>query len=127
MLELALRYLKQDKESGNSNEEPSFDFEQDQSYINASFMSDYHIDLEKSDMHWWTYCDLLNGLTEDCVLNRVRYIREFDINEIKDHKERSKMLKAKESVSLKRKEHIITESEKKAHNKFMQMAKLTCN
>lgn len=124
---MALRYLKQDKESPVSNEEPSFDYEQDQSYINASFMSDYHIDLENTDMHFYTYCDLLNGLTEDCVLNRVRYIREFDINEIKDHKERAKMLKAKESVALKKKGKVITESEKKAHDKFMQMAKLTCN
>ena len=76
------------------------DYLQDRDYINASFMSDYGIDLEEKEMHWWTYFNLLNGLTENCVLNRVRGIRDFDIDDIKDSKEKAKMIEQQSSVAL---------------------------
>ena len=124
LLELGLKYLSRGQEVQTNKEEPNMDYEQDESFINASFMSDYHINLETEEMHWWTYCDLLNGLTENCVLNRVRYLRDYDINEIKDTKERDKMKKAKESVVLKKKDKPLTEEEQTAHNKFMELAKI---
>ena len=36
-----------------------------------------------------------------CVLNRVRNLRTFDLSQIKDNKERERLAKAKEMVSLK--------------------------
>lgn len=123
LLELALKYLLRGEEKQQSNnEEPNMDFIQDESFINASFRSDYKIDLDKEEMHWWSFCDLLNGLTEDCVLNRVRYIRDYDIGEIKDHKERQKWLKSKESVALKKKTPTLTEEQQNIINKYKKQA-----
>ena len=79
------------------------DFFQDEKYIVASFMSDYKLDLSKENLHWWEYVNLIQGLTENTILSRVRYIRNYDLNEIKNDKDRQKMINAKESVALEEK------------------------
>lgn len=101
---LATLYLQ----CGKTNEEQSsgthdMDFEQDETYIEASFMSDYHIDLSKEEMHWWRFCTLISGLTDNCILNQIRGIRNFDMNDLPDNKSKQKMRKAKEQVALKNK------------------------
>lgn len=85
------------------SKEKDLDFFQDEKYITASFMSDYKLDLSKEDIHWWQYINLIQGLTENAILSRVRYIRNYDLSEIKDNKERQKMIDAKNSVALKEK------------------------
>lgn len=107
---LLLKYLRCGKELNNepNTEEPSMDFKQDIGYIKASFMSDYKIDLDKEEMHWWQFFDLLTGLTENSVLNRVRSIREEPLLN-KKGKEREKWEKLKRQVELK---HDKTEKEK---------------
>lgn len=76
------------------------DFTHDMAYISASFMSDYKIDLNASKMHWWQFCELIQGLTEQCALSRIREIRNYDLSEIKDSKTRIKMARAQEAVAL---------------------------
>lgn len=78
------------------------DFIQDRRYIFSSFMSDYHIDLSKTKMHFWQFIYLLQGLTETSSLNRIREIRNFDLNTIKDSKQRAKIIEAKKQVELKK-------------------------
>lgn len=125
LLELALKYLSRGEEQqGGNDTEPNMDFNEDMSYIYASFMSEYQIDLEKTHLHLWTFFDLLNGLSEDCVLNRIRYIRDFDVNEIENPKERKRILELKESVSLTKEEKKLTDKEKDTVNKFMKLAQL---
>ena len=51
-------------------------------------------------MHWWQFFDLLQGLTENSVLNRVRAIREESLSD-KKGKERQKWEEAKKQVALK--------------------------
>lgn len=63
-------------------------------------MSDYKLDLNTIKMHWWQFCELIQGLTEQCVLSRVREIRNYNLNEIKDTAARIKMARAQESVAL---------------------------
>ena len=99
---VALKYLNMNKENNNDNEEANMSFEQDWGYIQASFFSDYNIDLSNTKMHWWQFYDLMCGLTEKCVLNRVRFVRDFDISQIKDSKEKEKWIKQKEMLTLKR-------------------------
>ena len=78
-----------------------FDLVYDNDYIVASFESDYHINLEiESNMHWWRFCQLLNGLTETSIFNRVREIRNYDLSEISDPKFKRKMEDAKKAVAL---------------------------
>ena len=122
LLELAIKYLSCGKEvSGSSNEEPDMDFIEDMDYIEASFMSDYNIDLSKEEMHWWKFYKLINGLSNSemgncCVLNRVRNLRNFDTKDIKDQKEKEKIEKAKKQVALKKnkKEKNLTKEQEKS-------------
>ena len=129
LLELAQKYLLCGKEMDNDSiEKPDMDFVEDMDYIEASFMSDYHIDLPNETMHWWKFNNLMNGLSNSemgncCVLNRIRNLRTFDVSEIKDKKERDKILKAKKQVELKkyknRNKKKATEKEKQSAMNFL--------
>ena len=108
LLELARMYLLCGKEyDTEANEKPDMDFIEDYSYISTSFMSDYHMDLDNMEMHWWKFMDLMNGLSNSelgncCVLNRIRNLRNFDLKDIKDVKEKEKIRKAQKQVALKK-------------------------
>ena len=119
LLELAQRYLCCGKELEHTDEEPDMDYVEDMDYIEASFMSDYHIDLTETQMHWWKFSNLMNGLSNSemgncCVLNRIRNLRNYDPSEIKDSKEREKVIKAKKSVELKRNQPKLTKEQEKS-------------
>ena len=66
--------------------------------------------------------NLLCGLSEKCILNRVRFVRDFDISQIKDSKEYEKWAKQKEQLSLK-KEDIKTSEERRLDELFEQQLK----
>ena len=100
ILNLLQKYLRCGKEIKDVDKEPSMDFKQDTGYIKASFMSDYKIDINSIELHWWLFCDLLQGLTEDSVLSRVRMIREEPLSG-KKGKELEKWIEAKSQVELK--------------------------
>jgi hypothetical protein len=124
LLELAKKYLTCNKEL-ETNEEPDMSFEQDYNLIEASFMSDYKIDLSKIKMHWWTFFNLLNGLSNSemgncCVLNRVRYIRNYDTKDLKG-KELEQWLKLKKMYALKKEEPPITDKQKQSAEKFYKL------
>ena len=125
LLELSQKYLACGKDMEPSNEKPDMDYRQDMDYIEASFMSDYQIDLSKTKMHWWTFFKLLNGLSNSelgncCILNRIRNLRNFDTKDIKDIQEKAKIEKAKRQVALKKKEKevILTEQQQKSVDEF---------
>ena len=128
LLELGQKYLSCGKEVENyKNEEPDMDFVQDMDYIEASFMSDYNIDLSNTEMHWWKFYNLINGLSNSemgncCVLNRVRNLRTIDTSEIKDTKERQKVEKAKQQVALKKKQKPLTEEQINNIERFNKLA-----
>lgn len=107
LLNWALNYLSCGKEVVQSNEQPDMDYEEDMEYIEASFMSDYQIDLENTEMDWQKFNKLLNGLSNSdmgncCILNRIRNLRNYDVKEISDKKERDRMIKAQQDVALKK-------------------------
>lgn len=126
LLELAKKYLLCGKEYDNeANEKPDMDFLQDMDYIEASFMSDYHIDLASIEMHWWKFYNLINGLSNSelgncCVLNRIRNLRNYDISQIKDQKEKQKIIKAKEQVALKKNKKQATKEQLESAAKFYE-------
>lgn len=102
-------------EKRSKTEKKDMDFIQDEKYIVASFMSDYHIDLSKNEpMHWWHFINLLNGLTGECVLNKVREIRTCDLKDFKG-KSKDKIAKAKRQLALKDK---MTQEDEAALAKF---------
>ena len=121
LLNWVLKYLSCGKEVVETNEQPDMDFTEDMEYIEASFMSDYQIDLENTTMDWQKFNKLLNGLSNSemgncCILNRVREIRNMDLSQISDRKEREKMAKAKEMFALKKykKENNLTKEQEES-------------
>lgn len=127
ILELAKKYLACGEEIKETHEQPDMDFVEDMDYIEASFMSDYHIDLSNTNMDWYKFNKLINGLSNSdmgncCVLNRVRNLRNFNVSEIKDQKERQKIIKAKQQVALKKNKpkKEVTEKQKESAKKFIE-------
>ncbi len=121
LLEKALLYLRcgQDVDFEENNEK-DMDFSQDKSFIKASFYTDYGIkNIYDTEMHWWEFMDLMNGLKEDCVLNRVRSIRNFDTSGIKDQKLLNEWQKQKKAVALKGKIKEPTAKEKENMENFL--------
>lgn len=127
LLELGIKYLSLNKDTNgvDKDTEIDMDFNEDMDYIEASFMSDYRIDLTTEKMHWWKFYTLLEGLSNSelgncCVLNRVRNLRTFDLSQIKDNKEREKLAKAKEMVALKstKKEVELTKEQEESMRKL---------
>lgn len=124
-LDKAKQYLQCGKTETEQNEnKKDMDFVQDRKYINSSFMSDYHIDLSKTKLHFWQFVELLEGLTESCSLNRVRDLRNYELSDIKDSKERRKIEKAQKQVALKQNPKEITEEQQKNVDTFYQLTGL---
>lgn len=118
-LRIAGNYLRcGEKEEKQVSTERDMDFKADEKYIAASFMSDYQIDLSRTDMHFWQYIQLIQGFTERSVMSRVREIRNYDLEELKDPKSRAKMVKAKEAVALPEK---FTKAEQDAIAEFEKL------
>ena len=128
LLKWALKYLSCGKEIEDTGEQPDMDYVEDMDYIEASFMSDYGIDLSESEMDWHKFNNLMNGLSNSelgncCVLNRIRNLRNLDLKDIKDEKEKRKLAKAKESVALKKykKENNLTKEQEESMNKLNEI------
>lgn len=121
LLEKAITYLLCGKEPVQDTKERDMDFEQDKSYIKASFYTDYGIpNIYDTNMHWWEFMDLMNGLKEDCVLNRIRTIRNYDTSGIKDTKTLNEWRKQKEAVALKKKEKKMTKEQAENMDNFLK-------
>lgn len=122
LLEKAVKFLHCGKEPVEDEpQEKDMDFEQDKSYIKASFYTDYGIkNIYDTDMHWWEFMDLMCGLKEDCVLNRVRNIRAYDTSGIKDTKALSEWEKHKRAVALKKERTEPTFEERQNMENFLK-------
>lgn len=124
LLKMAEKYLLCGEESDRKrDDERDMDFNKDYSYIKTSFRSDYGIKLDDENMHWWEFMDLMNGLSNSelgncCVLNRVRNLRNFDLNTIKDSKERQKIKEAQDKVALNQKKP--TKKQRESINQLMK-------
>lgn len=111
----AVKFLQRGEECPRqSDTEPDMDLFYDEEYISASFMSDYHIDLSETNMHFWKFCDLVGGLTENCILSRVRAIRTADIKDYAE-KDRRDIIRAKEKLAL---PHRLTKEEQQMEDEF---------
>lgn len=122
LLKMAIKYLTCNIEVEEDDAiSADMDFYQDMNLIKASFKSDYGIVLDKEQMHWWDFYMYLNGLTENCILNRVRELRNYDTSQIKDIKERNKVEKAKRRVALRDETEKLTEKQQKSVNTFYEL------
>lgn len=126
LLELSKKFIFLNKEIDN-DKESDMDFIQDYQYIKASFIGDYNMNIDEMQIHWWDFIFLINGLSNSefgncCILNRIRNIRNMNLNDIKDSKMREDFRKAKEQYALVRnvKEYKHTLEEEQSINNFMK-------
>lgn len=125
LLRLAKKFLSCGKEFEiKKDEKADMSFTKDMDFIEASFMSDFHIDLEHTEMHWWKFYNLLNGLSNSelgncCILNSIRNLRRMDPSKIKDKKERDKIIEAQKMYSIED-EIKFTKEEENNIDEFMK-------
>ena len=103
-------YLRCGKENEESDETITYDYLQDEVLTKTSIRQCYHINLNEMEMHWYEYNELISGLTEETIINRYREIRGKNPSEIKDEKERAKLIEAQNKIAIKE-THIKTKEE----------------
>lgn len=130
LLRLGQKYLLLGKEKNclkTQNNASDFDYEKDEGYISTSFIYDYGYNPYKMEyLHWWDFWNGLNGLSNSefgncCILNRVRNLRNLDLNKIKDSKERKEIKKAQDMVALEKELPKLTEQQIKSAEKVYKL------
>ena len=111
LLELAMKYLllgNDKKELKNENKEKyELDFDKCIGLIKASFKFDYKYDpYELEYLHWYDFYNDLESLSTSefgncCILNRVTSILNQEPKEIKDNKQRQKLIEAQKLLQQK--------------------------
>jgi len=115
-------YLRCGREENPNEDEIDMDYFQDEIAIRTSIRQCYHINLNtEENIHWWEYNELIEGLTEETLLSKIREIRNWDLSEEKDPKTRERIRKAKERVALKRKDIVFTDEEKQNIENFKKI------
>lgn len=100
LTEKAVVYLQCGVESNKqSTRVKDIDIVKDISYISTSIHTQYHIDLSTSDIHFWKFVELIEGL-HGTLIDRIRDIRNFDLSAVDDLKERRKITDLKNQFSL---------------------------
>lgn len=131
LMRLGFKFLTLNKnvDDVDQSTEVDMDFEQDRAYIRSSFIQDYNYNpYDKDYLHWWDFYNDLNNLSNNefgncCILNRVRNLRTLDLSKIKDFKERERLAKAKETVSLKKNKRDVklTKEQEESMNKLNEI------
>ena len=102
-----IRWIKQSsiKKKVVLPKKESFDIFEDWSEIEASFQSEYNIDLSRENFSWRRFIVLLNNLSNECSLGRLIYIRNYKpINNLESERRRvqHEMLILKNKRALRR-------------------------
>lgn len=87
---------KEDKRFGRR----IYDFDIDAPLIYAAFRSQYGIDLQDDDLHWWKFSALFSGLNESEQIVKVMGYRAVNVSSIKNKDERQRMAKLQSMYAL---------------------------
>ena len=90
----------------------TMDFDVDQWRIYAAFKSQYGIDLNREQMHFWTFMGLISSL-EECAFTRVVSIREKKIDSKMSKEEKNWLYKAKKMFMIRKEEEVEETEEEK--------------
>ena len=131
LLELGMKYLLLDndkKEPKNENKEKyELDLNKCIGLIKASFKFDYKYDpYELEYLHWYDFYNDLESLSTSefgncCILNRVTSILNQEPKEIKDNKQRQKLIEAQKLLQqkyCKQKEVDMTKEQEESAKAF---------
>lgn len=111
LLELSMKYLLLGRDKNSLKNEPhdkyELDFNKCIGLIKASFKFDYKYDpYELEYLHWYDFYNDLESLSTSefgncCILNRITSILNQEPKEIKDNKQRQKLIEAQKLLSQK--------------------------
>ena len=101
--------VKQGKRIFKRNNNRAYDFEVDSDLIFTAFMTQYNINLNKENLHWWEFMALFNSLNDTNEIVKIMNYRTIYINSIEDKKERKTYKQLQDYYSL---ENVITAEEK---------------
>ena len=92
-------YTKKTKKKKAGRNDRIYDFEYDDDYIYAAFMSQYHLDLHKVRyLHWWKFRAMFNSLSDDTQFVKIMEYRAVELDKVPKEKrafyKRMKMLYA---------------------------------
>ena len=80
--------VKQGKRIFKRNNKRAYDFETDSDLIFTAFMTQYNINLNRENLHWWEFMALFNSLNDDNGIVKIMNYRTIDLTSIEDKKER---------------------------------------
>lgn len=80
--------VKQGKRIFKRNTKKAYDFEADSDLIFSAFMTQYNINLNRENLHWWEFMALFNSLKDDTEIVKIMNYRTIDLTSIEDKKER---------------------------------------
>lgn len=103
---------------GKGQSDKCIDFDQDQGRIYSAFLSQYHIDLNNADMHWWKFMYLLSNL-EECSFTRVIDIRTKKLTGKMMKEEREMYMKNKKIYSISKPKEL-SEEQKEAEQEAVE-------
>lgn len=108
-----------DNNIGKKDSVPVMDFDVDQWRIYAAFLSQYHINLNEIQMHWFVFMGLLANLRE-CTFTEVMNIRQRQITPGMSTEEKTALVNAKHVFALKPAvEKTLNPEEQHCVEKFM--------
>lgn len=103
-------------------EKKDMDYDIDQWRIFSAFMTQFGINLNETDMHFWVFMGLLSTL-EECAFTRVVDIRTKKIDPKMKPSDKEELRKVKERYALEQIEEQMTPQEKADYDAFMKYAK----
>ena len=102
--------VKQGKRIFKRNNNRAYDFEADSDLIFTAFMTQYNINLNRENLHWWEFMALFNSLNDTNEVVKIMNYRTIDLTSIEDKKERKTYKQLQDYYSL---ENIISKEEQK--------------
>ena len=89
------------KGKGSKKNKKLYDWDFDQAYIYAAFLSQYRIDLQEvAYLHWWKFRFLFMGLNEDNKISKIIGYRDMDTSKIKDKEEKKRYEQLKKTFAI---------------------------
>ena len=86
-------------EDGGSSAVPIFKFSEDEGYFYAAFLSEYGIDLYTAKLHWYAFCMLFRGLSDECRLKQMIAVRAVKMSDVPKY-DRKRIAKLKKVYAL---------------------------
>lgn len=92
--------IKENKNNDNTNTKQIYSYEFDREYIYSAFYSQYNIDLNSINLHWWKFKALFQGLNDNNEIVKIMGYRAIDLGKIKDKDEKARYKKLKKLYAL---------------------------